>query len=183
MSEGAPSAPSSPGPSSSQHADQGQEKEGRGRGKGGKGKDSDKEVVALQVNYKDFAFCSSTTFQRTWREPKSSFFLSKLENWKDTMCVFWKKLNLIWNSSALSTFSSKNTKRWNNRFTSILFIFTKHKCWLLDKNTVKWNCLFLNLPSILVRRDGGIFVRALDEERKDRAIVFKCMYCGGGFYF
>ena len=51
MSEGAPSAPSSPGPSSSQHADQGQEKEGRGRGKGGKGKDSDKEVVALQVNY------------------------------------------------------------------------------------------------------------------------------------
>ena len=65
MSEGAPSAPSSPGPSSSQHADQGHEKEGRGRGKGGKGKDSDKEVVALQVNYKDLAFCSSTSFQRT----------------------------------------------------------------------------------------------------------------------
>ena len=54
MSEGAPSPPSSPGPSSLQ-----QEMGGRGKeeerarvgGKGGKGKDGEKEVVALQVNF------------------------------------------------------------------------------------------------------------------------------------
>ena len=54
MSEGAPSPPSSPGPSSSS-----QEMGGRGKeeerarvgGKGGKAKDGEKEVVALQVKF------------------------------------------------------------------------------------------------------------------------------------
>ena len=54
MSEGAPSPPSSPGPSSLQ-----QEMGGRGKeeerarvgGKGGKAKDGEKEVVALQVKF------------------------------------------------------------------------------------------------------------------------------------
>ena len=54
MSEGAPSPPSSPGPSSL-HQEMGgrgeEEERARGGGKGGKGKDGEKEVVALQVNF------------------------------------------------------------------------------------------------------------------------------------
>ena len=65
MSEGAPSPPSSPGPSSSQHTDQemrgrGKDEE-RGRGKGSKGKDGEKEVVALQVK---FLFCKKHLKQK-----------------------------------------------------------------------------------------------------------------------
>ena len=78
MSEGAPSPPSSPGPSSSQ-----QEMGGRGKeeerarvgGKGVKGKEGEKEVVALQVDFYFYAsfsiFSSACKYAR-----ESQFFIS-----------------------------------------------------------------------------------------------------------
>ena len=83
MSEGAPSPPSSPGPSSSQHTDQemrgrGKDEE-RGRGKGSKGKDGEKEVVALQVK---FLFCKKTFKTKTRKEVFIPFHLLLKRNGK-----------------------------------------------------------------------------------------------------
>ena len=66
MSEGAPSPPSSPGPSSSQEmGGRGKEEEkGRMGGKGSKGKDGEKEAVALQVKF----YCCGSLQKNTRRQ-------------------------------------------------------------------------------------------------------------------